>query len=190
MRVRAVLPVVCSLVVGWGSDRSSAQTLEITPPGSAVTASTQDTNVPANTVDNNLSTRWSGNGSGAWIRFDLGATRVIAEIGVAVHQGNARRNSFDLQLSPDGTSWTTVFTGQSAGATTLEQRYDFADQSARYVRYVGRGATLNAGGSTTWNSVTEVSVFAPAVTVTPTPTPTNAPTPTPTPTMPGPTPTP
>ena len=45
--------------------------------------------------------------------------------------------------------------------TTSEQTFDFANQSARYVRYLGHGATLNAGGTSTWNSVTEMSVFAP-----------------------------
>ena len=49
-----------------------AQT-EITPAASAVTANTNDGNVPANAVDNNLGTRWSGNGDGAWLQLDLGS---------------------------------------------------------------------------------------------------------------------
>jgi hypothetical protein len=173
---------------------------DITPPASGVTASTQDSNVASNTVDNNLSTRWSGNGNGAWVRFDLGSTHLVGAIGVAIYQGNGRRNQFDLQLSSDGTNWTTVFAGQSSGTTTAEQTYDVVpDQPARYVRYLGHGATLNAGGSSTWNSVTEVSILAgtssgptatptPTATATPitpgptpTPTPTNGPTVTPTP---------
>jgi hypothetical protein len=162
---------------------SSSPAAEITPPGSSVTASTQDGNVPGNTVDGSLSTRWSGNGSGAWIRFDLGTTLIVSDIRVAVHQGNARRNSFDLQLSTDNVSWVTVFSGQSSGNTTQEEMYDFADQSARYVRYVGRGATLNAGGTSSWNSVSEVSLFGSGATATPTPTPRSAPTATPSPTI-------
>src|SRR6185369_9112375 len=128
----------------------------------------------SNTVDNNLSTRWSGNGNGAWVRFDLGTSRLVGAIGVAIYQGNGRRNQFDLQLSSDGTSWVTVFAGQSSGTTTAEQTYDVVpDQPARYVRYLGHGATLNAGGSSTWNSVTEVSILAgtsSGPTATPTPT--------------------
>ena len=134
--------------------------VEITPGASAVTASTSDTNVPANAVDNALATRWSGNGSGAWLQLDLGAVRTVGHVTVAVYQGNLRRNTFDLQLSNDGNAWTTVFSGQSGGTTTLDETYDFVDRSARYVRYVGQGATLNAGGTTPWNSVAEVSVFA------------------------------
>ena len=168
--------------------------MEVTPPASRVTASTNDGNVPGNTVDNNLSTRWSGNGNGAWMQFDLGVAQPLSQVRVAVHQGNARRNSFDLQISMDGTNWTTTFSGQSSGTTTAEQSYNVTG-GARYVRYVGHGATFNAGGTTTWNSVSEVSIFVvsdvpPMPTPTPTPTSPVNPTPTPTPTSPGATPTP
>jgi poly(beta-D-mannuronate) lyase len=40
-----------------------AQT-EVTPAAGAVTASANDGNVPGNTVDNSLATRWSANGDG------------------------------------------------------------------------------------------------------------------------------
>ena len=160
---------------------ASAQT-EITPPASAVTASTHDGNTPANTVDNNLGTRWSANGDGAWIKYDLGTTRSIAHVKVAVYNGNTRRNRFDLQLSSGGGVWTNVFSGESSGTTTAEQTYDFADQDARFVRYLGHGCSDPA--KATINSVTEISVFAGVTvpTLTPTPTPTATPTPTPTPT--------
>src|SRR5688500_2599246 len=134
MKMRAWLVSFCLA----GVSSASAQTVEITPGGAAVTASTQDSNVPANVVDNNLGTRWSGNGTGAWLRLDLGTSRTVAHLRVAIHQGNARRNAFDLQLSTDNAVWTTVFSGQSSGTTTLEETYDFTDRVARYVRYVGR----------------------------------------------------
>ena len=147
---------------------------EITPAGSAVTASTSDANVASNVVDNDLATRWSGNGDGTWLRLDLGTTRVVSYVRVAVYQGNARSNRFDLQVSDDGAGWTTVWAGQSGGTTTGEQTYDFADVSARYVRYLGHG---NVGSTnTSMNSVTEVSIFtATGTTPDPTPTPTPGP---------------
>jgi F5/8 type C domain-containing protein len=127
----------------------------VTPGASGVTASTSDTNVPANTVDNNLATRWSGNGDGAWIQYDLGSTRTVTHVKVAVYNGNARRNTFDLQVSTGGGVWTTVWSGQNSGTTTAEETYEFADAPARWVRYLGHGST-----ATTFNSVTEVSIFA------------------------------
>jgi glucose/arabinose dehydrogenase len=161
--------------------RASSFYSELTPAGSAVTTSTSDTNVGANTVDNNLATRWSGNGDGAWVKFDLGSSRTIGHVGVAVYQGNIRRNRFDVQVSSDNSSWTTVFSGESSGTTTNEQMYDFADASGRWVRYLGHG---NIGSTNpTMNSVTEVSIFGTGGTPIPTPTPTPTsvgPTPTPT----------
>jgi hypothetical protein len=154
---------------------------EITPGASGVTASTQDTNVPGNAVDNNLGTRWSGNGDGAWIRFDVGSVQTIAYVTIAVYNGNSRQNLFDLDLSTDGATWTRVLTGKStSGTTTAEEVYDFTDTPARYVRYTGHGSTAGS-----WNSLSEVSIFGAAPVATPTPTPaatvTPAPRPTPTP---------
>jgi plastocyanin/phosphatidylethanolamine-binding protein (PEBP) family uncharacterized protein len=153
--------------------------VELTPGAGGVTASTSDANVPANTVDNNLATRWSAVGDGEWIRFDLGGTRLVAFVNVAVYQGNARRNSFDIQLSSDAANWTTVATAQSSGTTLNEETYDFADTPARYVRYLGHG---NTGASNPLvNSVTEVSIFGNDCASCPTPTPTPTPTRTPAP---------
>ena len=151
---------------------------EITPTAAGVSALTQDSNLPANTVDNTLATRWSGNGNGAWIRYNLGGVRTVTHVTVAVYQGNGRRAAFDIQLSTNNATWATVFSGQNTGTTTQEQLYEFADQAAQYVRIVGRGATFNAGGSTTWNSFTEVSIFG-FGTGTPTATPSPIPTSTP-----------
>jgi lysophospholipase L1-like esterase len=129
--------------------------VEITPGASAVTASTSDVNLPAGAVDNSLATRWSASGDGQWLQLDLGAVRTVAYVNVAAYQGNTRRNTFDLQVSSDNVTWTNVRTGaMTSGTTTAEEMFDFADQPARYVRYVGHGNTLNA-----WNSVSEVSVF-------------------------------
>jgi hypothetical protein len=129
--------------------------VEVTPSGSAVTASTNDGNIPANAVDNNLATRWSANGDGQWIQLDLGTARTIGYVNVALYQGNTRTSRFDIQVSNGSGLWTTVWSGSSSGTTTAEQKYDFTDVSARWVRYLGHGNSLNL-----WNSVSEVSVFA------------------------------
>jgi len=138
-----------------------------------VTASANDGNLPSNAVDNNVTTRWSANGDGQWLQLDLGSVRDVAVVGLAVYNGNSRRNQFDIQVSTDGSTWSTIFTGQSSGTTTLEQNHDVADAPARYLRYLGHGSTAG-----TWNSVLELSVFMLASP--PSPTPTSAPTPTPT----------
>ena len=128
---------------------------EITPSGSAVTASTNDGNLPANAVDNSLATRWSASGDNQWIRFDLGTTRTVSHVRIATYQGNTRRTRFDIQASTDGASWSNVITAaETSGTTTAEETFDFTDVSARWVRYMGHGNTANM-----WNSVTELSIF-------------------------------
>ena len=94
---RATLFAIAASIV---CTRVGAQTYtEITPPASAVTASTSDVNVAANAVDNDPGTRWSGSGDGAWIQLDLGTPRGVARISVAVHQGNVRRVASSLGLA-------------------------------------------------------------------------------------------
>jgi endoglucanase len=153
--------------------------VEVTPGASAVSASTNDGNLPANVVDNDLASRWSANGDGQWIQLDLGSLRTVSRVSVAVYNGNTRQNRFDLQTSTDNSSWSTVLANlSSSGTTTAEESYNLGGADARWVRYLGHGNTVNA-----FNSVTEISVFAstgtPTATPTPTPTPTSTPTPTP-----------
>jgi hypothetical protein len=175
-------PVPTSTPTPTPTPTGPSEFIEITPPGSAVTASTSDTNVGSNVVDNNLGTRWSGNGDGAWVRLDLGSDRVISHVRVGVYQGNVRRNRFEIQLSSDASAWTSVFNGESSGSTTGEETYDFPTATARYVRYLGHG---NIGSTnTSMNSVTEISVYTFNMPPTATPTPTATPVPTVTPTPP------
>ena len=167
---------------------AGAQT-EITPPASAVTASTSDDNLPGNSVDNSLATRWSGNGDGAWLQLDLGAVRAVGQVKIAFFNGNLRRSRFDLQAATVAGQWTNVLTNvQSGGTTTADETFDFTDVDAQWVRFVGHGNSDPA--KATWNSVSEISLFEGVIGPTATPTPTPMPTPTPTSTpTPGPTPT-
>ena len=134
--------------------------VEVTPAASAVTASGNDGNVPGNTVDNNLTTRWANAGDGQWIQYDLGTNRAVGYVSMAFYQGDQRKYKFDLQVSTNGTSFTTVRSGTSSGTTTAQEIYDFPDVTARYVRYLGHGYVSNTGTTGTPNSLFEVDIFA------------------------------
>src|SRR2546421_216597 len=117
---RSLVVLVLSLAL-FGAPSASAQT-EITPAASAVTASTNDGNVPANVVDNTLATRWSGNGDGAWLQLDLGSAKTVGKVSIAFFNGNTRRSRFDLQVATVAGAWSNVLTGvQSGGTTTAEE---------------------------------------------------------------------
>jgi hypothetical protein len=114
------------------------------------TASADDGNVARNVLDGNFSTRWSALGDGQWLTVDLGTALTVSAARIAFYNGNTRRASFALQLSASGTSWTTVWSGQSSGTTTGLETFPFAAAQARYVRYLGHGNSASL-----WNSVTE-----------------------------------
>ncbi|HEX8700942.1 MAG TPA: discoidin domain-containing protein, partial [Myxococcaceae bacterium] len=75
---------------------------------SSVIASGNDGNLPANTLDDRLDTRWSNFGRGSWIDYDLGSSKTISGIAIAWHEGNTRSNSFTISTSPDGYTYTQV----------------------------------------------------------------------------------
>ena len=119
-----------------------------------VVAGGDDGNVAANSIDGNLGTRWSDEGDGVWIRYDLGSAATVGSVSVAWHQGNTRRQTFDVQLSDDGSAWrTAIAKGVSSGGTLGPEDYDIPDASARYVRIVGYGNTYND-----WTSIAEATV--------------------------------
>ncbi|BFT73528.1 discoidin domain-containing protein [Paenibacillus sp. P36] len=131
-----------------------------TPTPSLLTVSTvsdsgNDGNVATNTLDNNLSTRWSSQGDGQWIKYDLGASKTVAYASIAFHQGDIRTTTFDVQISSDNTNWTPLLTNKISTTTLSQVTYDFTDTAGRYVRIVGHGNSSGNG----WNSITEVDFY-------------------------------
>ncbi|AHV98491.1 alpha/beta hydrolase fold domain-containing protein [Paenibacillus sabinae] len=122
-----------------------------------VTASDSDGNIATNTIDNNLFTRWSAAGNGAWIQYDLGERKPIGYLGVAFYKGDLRTTQFVIETSDDGVMWTPGWSGASSGRTTEMQPFDLPDTEARYVRIIGLG---NSDGSA-YTSLSEVNIYAP-----------------------------
>jgi hypothetical protein len=119
-----------------------------------VVASADDGNVAANTLDNNLNTRWSAEGDGVWIQYDLGTTQTVGSVSIAWHKGDTRRNTFDVQASNDAATWTKVLNNKTSSGNTLQpQNYGFTATPARYLRITGHGNTSND-----WTSITETTV--------------------------------
>jgi hypothetical protein len=82
-------------------------------------------------VDGNSGSRWSSLESDAqWIRVDLGAATTINHVSLAWEAAYAK--AYQIQVSTDGVTWSTVYS-TTAGAGGTEER-DFAAVSARYVR--------------------------------------------------------
>ena len=170
-RTRLIGALSAVVLTGTLNHVQSADAVRL--PVVSVTASAHDGNVPANTLDGSLATRWSANGNGQWIRFDLGSSQKIGSLKIAWHKGNERLALFEVHTSSTGSSWTKVFGGMSSGTTLEREHYDVADSVGRYVRILGRGNSVNL-----WNSITEVEIYGVASDTTVTPPPTSPPPPT------------
>jgi hypothetical protein len=114
----------------------------------------QHPNVAANTLDGDLSTRWSAYGLGVYATYELSAETTVEEVHMAWYRGDQRNYDFEIAVSTDGSNWTTVRNGSSGGSTLGLEAYAFSPTSARFVRITGYGNSAN-----NWNAVTEVAVL-------------------------------
>ncbi|WP_422359554.1 polysaccharide lyase family 7 protein [Reichenbachiella sp.] len=124
---------------------------------SSVSASANDGNVPSNTLDGNLGTRWSANGSGQYITYDLGSIKSVSSMKIAWYKGDQRNSYFKIRAGNTTSTMSDVFnasTSGSSGSTTSLETYSFDAVNARYVRITGFGNSSNS-----WNSVTEAEIW-------------------------------
>ncbi|WEV26665.1 polysaccharide lyase family 7 protein [Streptomyces sp. 71268] len=162
-RCRTALAVATALAASLAAVTAAPSTAraaeaELTPGAGAVTASTSDDNAPANVVDDDFGTRWSGEGDGAWLQLDLGAAKTVSQVKLATYRGDSRRNRFQLQYWT-GSSWSTAFDGSSSGTGTGLESFAIRPVETTKLRYVGHGYAGEDGTTGTWNSLTEVQVW-------------------------------
>jgi len=112
-----------------------------------------DGNVPENTIDGDLSTRWSSEGDGKSLVVDLDAIAMVDSVEVAWYKGDQRSAFFDIQTSLDQQNWETVLDGGASFRDSGFETYSLAESNARFVRVVGHENTDNS-----WNSVLEIQV--------------------------------
>jgi hypothetical protein len=122
----------------WGSTSATLATLTYPNP----TASSSQSNT-YKVKDGSTSTYWSGGGTGAWIRMDLGGLRSLATVELAVKSGTSRVQYFDIETSTDDENWMLVFRGQNSKQTSSLESYDVPNLAVRYVRIVGRGSSTD-----------------------------------------------
>lgn len=127
----------------------------LAPPAASASSSADSNHRPAASLDANYSSYWAANGDGQWLSYDLGTVRTLSHARIAWFKGTQARVSFELQTSLDGVTFTPVLSGQSSGTTAAFETYDFPDVSARYLRIVGHGNSVNG-----WNLVAETEIYA------------------------------
>jgi beta-glucanase (GH16 family) len=144
-----------ALLVLWllTSLHISAQNLAL---NKAVSSSSDESGVltASNAVDGNLTTRWASAFSDPqWIRVDLGSATDISQ--VVLHWEGAYAIQYQIQVSHNGQSWTTVHSESNGNGGT--DTISFSTVSARYVRVYGTQRATQYG-----YSLFEFEVYGPA----------------------------
>ncbi|MDC7221756.1 MAG: polysaccharide lyase family 7 protein [Spirochaetales bacterium] len=137
-------------------DTDSSESSKLT--ADSVSASADDGNGADNTVDGDLDTRWSAEGDGEYITYDLGSSQTVTDVQIAFYKGSSRSADFEIWAGDDTSSLEQILDLTTSSGDTLElESYDVSDTSARYVRIVGYGNSSND-----WNSITEVEIWGTA----------------------------
>ncbi|MEU5845375.1 galactose-binding domain-containing protein [Saccharopolyspora shandongensis] len=101
---------------------------------------------PQNATDGDAKTRWaSGYSDNEWIQVDLGAPRSIGR--VLLDWETASGRDYDIQVSADATTWTTVAAVRDKPPGARADELSFAPVTARYVRMQGIKRTSTFGYS-------------------------------------------
>ncbi|MFY9242036.1 MAG: chondroitinase-B domain-containing protein [Polaribacter sp.] len=120
---------------------------------------TQDPNIPENTLDDDITTRWSANSNdgSSYLTYNLGCKKTVTSVKIYFHKGDSRTSSFKIATSNDGTTFTDVTSVlTSSGNTTDFENFPFSPfQEVQYVRILGYGNSEGSG----WNSYEEVQIF-------------------------------
>ncbi len=144
------------------STRAVETCTQITLTATQLTVSDTDSPyIKENVIDNNTSTRWSGQGptgdtsasNWGWIQVDLGSIKNVCRVEANWWYPDARSYSYSLYgEADDSTPDVVVASGTTSLATKVWDTLDFTSP-VRYIR-------LNASASVNeWNSLLELRVF-------------------------------
>jgi hypothetical protein len=112
-------------------------------------------NPEENSIDNDISTRWSNLGLGSWIQFDLGQEKQICDIGISWHKGDIRDINFIISVSSDGDEFRQIFSSTNSHTSDSIEVYDLPDTVGKYLRI-----TVTKNSMNNWASINEIDIFA------------------------------
>jgi beta-glucosidase len=137
-----VVGVVASLLSAAGPAQAAGTLLSQGRPATA--SSSESVAFPAGAaVDGDAGTRWSSAFTDPqWLQVDLGATATVSQ--VVLRWESAYATGFQLQVSADGSAWTSIYstTTGTGGTQTLN-----VSGSGRYVRMYGTARATGYGYS-------------------------------------------
>lgn len=161
--------ILIQVSVGFNSAVAQDEVVELTIVSAVANIEQNETgkiNVAGNLLDNDFSTRWSGDGSqgfDAFVTFELETVSRVDSVVVGLYKNLERLSKFDIQTSVDSITFTDGVMGYLTSETDTDPTItiDIPDIKAKYVRLIGHGA-WNFDGVTSasaWNSYTELDAY-------------------------------
>ena len=114
---------------------------------------------PVNTIDGNISTKWTSDGDDKWLLFTLDAPFKISYLALAFLQGQNYESYFDILASRDNATWDKILTGEASCKFSGERQvFDipalYSNTEYLYFKFVGHGNSLSL-----LNNVSEIKLF-------------------------------
>ena len=140
----SILFIVSTLSV-FGHSEFAAATLTQVAVSSATASSYSGTHTPSQAIDGTPSTSnyWgttSSLGLPQWLELDLGIQTSISEIVTHFYDGDSRVYTYYIQVSSDGSTWTTVVPTKTGSSIVTDT---FTPVACRYIQIVVTGNTAN-----------------------------------------------
>jgi poly(beta-D-mannuronate) lyase len=113
---------------------------------------------PENSIDNDTDTasRWSSEGVGKEIIFDLGEVKPLSALQLLWFKGDERTTSFSIETSTDNSTWTNKIANQTSSGVSTDFEVVNLNESVdtRYIKLIGLG-----NSDSEWNSLIEAQAF-------------------------------
>lgn len=117
------------------SDNSNCKVASIASVTISTPITNDNKNMPINTIDNNLETKWSATTSGTYLQLNLHDIKKLCSLDIAWDKGDRHENNFMISTSIDGKTFTDVLKGTSSGSTNGFENYDVIPHvDAKYVK--------------------------------------------------------
>jgi len=117
----------------------------------------QKGNAKERAYDGNLNTRWANDGTlaTAWIQYDLGSAQRVAAVKIRPYNGRTMTYPIKIEVG-DGSTMTTVWSGNTEWWEKTLQTFDVNDISGRYVKITMTG---NNSHDDAWLGIYETEIY-------------------------------
>jgi len=105
-------------------------------------------------INDETQNRWSANGVGNQITYDLGEVKNLHSVAIAGYKALSRSYKFDIEVSADGVNYTKVCAEAPTTLGVDRNVFKLGDVQARFVRI-----TATYSSNSTWVGISEVRFY-------------------------------